>query len=171
MSTGVINCGLVNILVKLYSGCLAQQTHPSLAEDQTGTAPGVPDCPLHRAAPFALVLAYYERRGGKPTGRLRFAGHVGTGPDTRTRATLKQKLDRLARKTPPFVVKVATNEPAIWVRSELVCDVRYTEKTADCQLRHPVFIALRTDEQLEQIFRDVAEQAQAAVKKAGTSRG
>lgn len=114
----------------------------------------------------SLVLAYYERKDGKPTGRLRFAGHVGSGMDTATRAELKKKLDRLARKTSPFDERHPTNEPATWARPELVCEVRFTEKTADCQLRHPVFIALRTDKAPTDIFWDVAEPAQQAVAAA-----
>ncbi|MGV3590622.1 MAG: DNA ligase D [Gammaproteobacteria bacterium] len=114
----------------------------------------------------SLLLAYYERKNGKPTGRLRFAGHVGSGMDTETRAELKKKLDRLARKTSPFDERHPTNEPATWVKPELVCEVRFTEKTSDCQLRHPVFIALRTDKPPTEIFWDVAEPAQQAVAEA-----
>jgi bifunctional non-homologous end joining protein LigD len=114
----------------------------------------------------SLVLAYYERAKGKPTGRLRFAGHVGTGMDEATRALLKRKLDMRARKTSPFAVAPPTNEPATWAKPELVCEVRFTEKTADCQLRHPVFIALRDDKAAREIFWDVAEPAQVAVDAA-----
>ncbi len=114
----------------------------------------------------SLVLAYYERVNGKPTGRLRFAGHVGSGMDTATRALLKRRLDALARKTSPFDERHPTNEPATWAKPELVCEVRFTEKTSDCQLRHPVFIALRTDKPAEEIFWDVAEPAHKAVAEA-----
>ncbi|MEY4642777.1 MAG: hypothetical protein RLZZ227_2771 [Pseudomonadota bacterium] len=114
----------------------------------------------------SLVLAYYERKGGKSTGRLRFAGHVGSGMDTQMRALLKEKLDRLAVKAMPFAEKPKTNEPATWAKPELVCEVRYTEKTADCQLRHPVFIALRNDKSASEIFWDVAQPTQEAVKAA-----
>lgn len=114
----------------------------------------------------SLVLAYYERKGGKSTGRLRFAGHVGSGMDAATRAELKKKLDRLARKTSPFDERHPTNEPATWVKPELVCEVRFAEKTSDCQLRHPVFIALRTDKAPTEIFWDVEEPTQQAVETA-----
>lgn len=116
----------------------------------------------------SLVLAYNERANGKPTGRLRFAGHVGSGMDTDTRAQLKAKLDRRARKGSPFAERHATNEPATWVKPELVCEVRFTEKTADCQLRHPVFIALRSDKPASEIYWDVAEKTQNVIAK---SRG
>src|SRR5690606_8867578 len=56
----------------------------------------------------SLILAYYERSDGKPTGRLRFAGHVGSGLDTAMRAELKRKLDRLARKQSPFAERHPT---------------------------------------------------------------
>ncbi|MES2606136.1 MAG: non-homologous end-joining DNA ligase [Pseudomonadota bacterium] len=106
----------------------------------------------------SLVLAYYERVNGKSTGRLRFAGHVGTGMDTELRADLKEKLDKLERKTSPFDEPPATNERATWVKPELICEVRFTEKTPDCQLRHPVFVAMREDKKPNEIFWEVAEQ-------------
>jgi bifunctional non-homologous end joining protein LigD len=114
----------------------------------------------------SLILAYYERVNGKPTGRLRFAGHVGSGMDTALRAQLKKRLDQIARKDSPFDERHPTNEPATWAEPELVCEVRFTEKTSDCQLRHPVFIALRTDKPATEIFWDVAEPARKAVAAA-----
>jgi bifunctional non-homologous end joining protein LigD len=114
----------------------------------------------------SLILAYNERVNGKPTGRLRFAGHVGSGMDTAMRAQLKKKLDALVRKESPFSERHPTNEPATWAKPELVCEVRFTEKTADCQLRHPVFIALRTDKRPSEIFWDYAEPARKAVAQA-----
>lgn len=114
----------------------------------------------------SLILAYNERKHGKPTGRLRFAGHVGSGMDAATRTELKKALDKIARKDSPFSEKHPTNEAATWVKPELVCEVRFTEKTEDCQLRHPVFIAMRTDKAAAEIFWDVAEPAQKAVAQA-----
>ncbi|MES2625049.1 MAG: non-homologous end-joining DNA ligase, partial [Pseudomonadota bacterium] len=110
----------------------------------------------------SLVLGYYGTEG-KTAGKLRFAGHVGSGMDTAMRAELKQKLDKRALKKSPFAEHVPTNEPATWVKPELVCEVRYTEKTTDCQLRHPVFIGLRTDKAAHDIHWDVAQDSDVAI--------
>jgi bifunctional non-homologous end joining protein LigD len=121
----------------------------------------------------SLVLGYYGTKG-KAAGKLRFAGHVGSGMDTRIRAQLKAKLDKLAQQKSPFAERVSTNEPATWVKPVLICEVRFSEKTADCQLRHPVFIALRTDKVAKDIHWDVAQDSEAVVaatkKRATKSR-
>jgi bifunctional non-homologous end joining protein LigD len=86
--------------------------------------------------------------------------------DTATRMALKKALDKIARKDSPFDERHPTNEAATWVKPELVCEVRFTEKTADCQLRHPVFIAIRTDKPASEIFWEVSEPAKKAVAQA-----
>lgn len=113
----------------------------------------------------SLVLGYYGARGNT-AGKLRFAGHVGSGMDARMRAELKAKLDKLALAKSPFAERIPTNEPATWVKPELVCEVRYTEKTADCQLRHPVFIALRNDKPAKEIHWDMAQDSETAIATA-----
>ena len=45
----------------------------------------------------------------------------------------------------PFAEPIKTNEPAHWVRPDLVAQVRFTEWTADSKLRHPVYLGLRDD--------------------------
>ena len=111
----------------------------------------------------SLVLAYYGT-SGKTAGKLRFAGHVGSGMDTRMRAELKQKLDRLVLQKSPFAEPPSTNEVPTWVKPTLVCEVRYTEKTADCQLRHPVFVGLRSDKPADAIHWDVAQDTELVVE-------
>jgi bifunctional non-homologous end joining protein LigD len=41
-----------------------------------------------------------------------------------------------------------------WLRPELVCQVRFTEWTADGGLRHPVFLGLRDDKRPEEVVRE-----------------
>jgi len=42
-----------------------------------------------------------------------------------------------------------------WVEPRLVCEVRFTEWTADGGLRHPIFMGLRTDRKPEEVRREV----------------
>lgn len=76
---------------------------------------------------------------------LHYAGHVGTGLDAAALALL------LARMVPtgrcPFApgVPAAHARQAIWVRPDLVGEVRYTEWTPDGRLRHPSWRGLRED--------------------------
>jgi bifunctional non-homologous end joining protein LigD len=97
----------------------------------------------------ALLLgAYDDQQPGRP---LVYIGHTGTGFD-------QKELDRVftllaTRETPqsPFRERIKTNEPAHWVRPELVAQVRFTEWTADRKLRHPVYLGLRDDKRANEV--------------------
>jgi bifunctional non-homologous end joining protein LigD len=97
----------------------------------------------------ALLLgAYDDQQPGRP---LVYVGHTGTGFD-------QKELDRVfkllnTRETPqsPFRERIKTNEPAHWVRPDLVAQVRFTEWTADRKLRHPVYLGLRDDKRASEV--------------------
>ncbi|MEO6835549.1 MAG: non-homologous end-joining DNA ligase [Candidatus Tumulicola sp.] len=92
-----------------------------------------------RAGFGALLLGAYD--GGK----LRYAGHVGTGFSEKVLRELFGKLGKLARKTSPFDAPVESNMQAHWVDPKLVVEVRFTEWTRDGLLRHPVYLGERVD--------------------------
>ena len=96
----------------------------------------------------ALLLGVYEK------GALKYVGHTGTGFDQR-------ELERIwtllrARETPqsPFSTPIKTNEPAHWVRPDLVAQIKFTEWTADEKLRHPVYLGLRDDKSPREVVRE-----------------
>ena len=104
----------------------------------------------------ALLVGYYEPAGGPGPGRLRYAGKVGTGFDTRTLRELRARLDSLAvppGARPPFADPVR-EAGAHWVRPELVAQVGFTEWTHDGRLRHPRFLGLRTDKRPAEVVRE-----------------
>jgi bifunctional non-homologous end joining protein LigD len=96
----------------------------------------------------ALLLGYYDEKGG-----LQFAGHVGTGLDKRALADLKNRLDALRTDSCPFTNVPETNTPAMWVRPELVAEVKFSEWTQDGRLRIPVFLRLREDKAPAEVRR------------------
>lgn len=87
----------------------------------------------------ALILGEYER------GSLKYIGHAGTGFSGATLKSLYKKMKPLIRVTSPFEVVPKTNMPATWIEPQLICEVSYSERTRDGQLRHPVFVRLRDD--------------------------
>jgi len=87
----------------------------------------------------ALILAQYEN------GQLKYIGHTGSGMDEKMRKKVFDQLKPLVTEHHPFASKPKTNMPATWVKPELVCTVRYQEKTSEGLLRIPIFLALRTD--------------------------
>ncbi len=63
----------------------------------------------------ALLLGVYAARG-----RLRYAGHTGTGFDQKELARLWKLLESREIPASPFSERIKTNEPAHWVKPELV---------------------------------------------------
>ena len=87
----------------------------------------------------ALLLGVYEK------GKLVYTGHTGTGFDDRTLDELMAAMRPLVIGSSSFSGKVDANQPPVWVKPVLVCNVKFTEWTRDGHMRHPVFIGLRTD--------------------------
>jgi bifunctional non-homologous end joining protein LigD len=85
---------------------------------------------------------------------LLYAGSVGTGFDDKKLAAVAGKLRPLERKTAPFKAKPKTDSPAHWTSPALVAEVTFTEWTREGMLRHPVFVALRSDKDPREITRE-----------------
>ena len=86
----------------------------------------------------SLLLA--TREGGGWT----YRGKVGTGFDAAAQADIAARLAAL--KGPmPLAKRPADARGAVWVRPELLAEVRYGEVTEDGQLRHAAFLGLRED--------------------------
>lgn len=96
----------------------------------------------------ALLLGVHDEAG------LQYVGHTGTGFDQRELARVWKLLDARAAAQSPFAARIRTNEPAHWVRPELVAQVKFTEWTADGKLRHPVYLGLRDDKRPAEVVRE-----------------
>jgi bifunctional non-homologous end joining protein LigD len=58
---------------------------------------------------------------------------------------MRERLDKIERRTSPFQVAPRTNEPAHWVAPKLVVEVKFAEWTSDGRLRQPIFLGVRDD--------------------------
>lgn len=104
----------------------------------------------------AVIVGYTEPRGAREgfgalllgtyqNGELIYAGHTGTGFSNQLLSEIYEMMQPLATNKPPFIKKPQTNMPATWIRPQLVCTIRYTERTTDNMFRHPVFLGVRHD--------------------------
>jgi len=94
-----------------------------------------------RARTFgALFLGYRD-----PSGELLPAGRVGSGFDEDSLGALAARLKSLEAKHHPFAREPAVDVPVVWVKPELVAEVKFAEWTPDGSLRAPVFLRLRDD--------------------------
>jgi DNA ligase D len=80
-------------------------------------------------------------------GGLLFRGRVGGGISGASERSLLKVLEPLRSDTSPFVDELPRDDArgAIWVRPELVVEVKYGNRTPDGRLRFPRFMRLRPD--------------------------
>jgi hypothetical protein len=78
---------------------------------------------------------------------------VGTSFDEATLRDLLRLLEPLRRATSPLDEPVPrgggssrTGGASVWVEPKVVVEVKFSERTADGRLRHPVFVRVRDDE-------------------------
>ncbi|HEY5331396.1 MAG TPA: DNA ligase D [Acidobacteriaceae bacterium] len=97
----------------------------------------------------SLLLGYYR------DGKLIYAGRTGTGFTQKMRRMLKTQLhevevDRAAFERPPAEAR----RGALWVRPQLVAQVRFATWTADNLVRQAAFLGLREDKPATEVQRE-----------------
>ncbi|PZR21720.1 MAG: DNA ligase D [Flavobacterium psychrophilum] len=95
----------------------------------------------------SLLIGYYDN------GKLIYAGKVGTGFNETSLEEMHSTLKKLEITTCPFSEK--PKEPSVhWVKPDLVAQIKFTEWTEGGSMRHPVFVALRTDKKAKEVIRE-----------------
>jgi bifunctional non-homologous end joining protein LigD len=103
-----------------------------------------------RTRPFfgSLVLAVREENV------WRYIGHVGAGFSHKTLEELHGALLTLRITKSPFRGKVKDEAVTTWVKPSLVAEVKFTEWTTSGEMRHPVYLGLRTDKRAGDVIRE-----------------
>ncbi|MCY7418028.1 MAG: DNA ligase D, partial [Chloroflexi bacterium] len=99
------------------------------------------------AALGALLVATHEPSG------FRYAGEVGSGIDSRTRATLRARLDELAADA-PTVVDPPRLPGAHWVEPRIVIRAEFAEWTSDGLLRQAAFKGFEPERDPRSVSRE-----------------
>lgn len=95
---------------------------------------------------------------GIPDGEeIRYIGNCGTGFNDAGIKEFYEKLHPLETDERPFDEKIHRISKITWVKPQLVCEVWYSEWTADRHLRHPVFKGLRVDKDKEKIVMETPD--------------
>src|SRR3954454_22469069 len=103
-----------------------------------------------RTRPFFAALALAVRQNNS----WRYIGHVGAGFTHKTLEELHGKLVKLKCPKSPFPTKVKDEAVTTWVKPSLVAEVKFTEWTGSGEMRHPVYLGLRTDKRAEDVVRE-----------------
>jgi bifunctional non-homologous end joining protein LigD len=100
----------------------------------------------------SLVLAVRD----KTNKRWIYAGHVGTGFDQAALKSIYGMMQPLGTDKKPFDQKVKSENATTWLIPKLVGEVKFTEWTSESEMRHPVFLGLRTDKKAFDVIREQA---------------
>jgi bifunctional non-homologous end joining protein LigD len=87
----------------------------------------------------ALLVGYWDQD------KLHYAGHVGSGFDDKTLAQIKARFESLRSDKSPFAEKPPLHSPTVWLKPEVVAEIKFQNWTPDGYLRAPVFLRLRDD--------------------------
>jgi bifunctional non-homologous end joining protein LigD len=101
----------------------------------------------------SLAVGYYE------TGKLIYAGNVGTGFNARNLGELWSLLEPRKTSKNPFAKADKAPRGTLWVKPELVAQIKFANWTDDKKLRAPVFLGLRDDKPAADVSREVVAPA------------
>lgn len=109
----------------------------------------------------SLLLGYYQ------DGRLVYAGRTGTGFDRKMRALLRRRLDELQQAKTPFDRPPAeAKKDAVWVKPELVVEVRFATWTAGGNVRQAAFLGIREDKRPGEVVRESPQSVPRSAREA-----
>ena len=97
----------------------------------------------------ALVLAV------RTDSTWRYVGRAGTGFDEEMLRSLYEKMQPLKTQAKPLNVQVKGEAHTTWLRPRLVGEVKFTEWTTSGEMRHPVFLGLRSDKKATAVIREM----------------
>lgn len=112
----------------------------------------------------ALILGNYI------DGKLQYCGHAGTGFSNRTLDSLYKEFTLLIVEKCPFDEVPETNTDPVWLKPQLVCEIKFTEKTQDGMFRHPVFKGLRIDKEKKDVKKQALEEQKSPVEPPAKSK-
>ena len=97
----------------------------------------------------ALLLGFHH-----DSGKLQYAGKVGSGLNEKTLAELLSVLKKLSTRASPFAAKPPMAGKPHWVKPTLVADVSFAEWTNTGRIRHGVFCGLLDEEESQASLPD-----------------
>jgi bifunctional non-homologous end joining protein LigD len=99
----------------------------------------------------SLALGFHDEDG-----KLAYAGNVGTGFDERTLQDLWKRLQPLVTDKSSLERGDKIPRGTVWVRPELIAQVKFANWTDEARLRAPVYLGLRNDKPAVEVTREVS---------------
>ena len=152
--------GLEGLVAKLESSPYESRRSPNwlkikLTSQQEFVIGG---CTPGEREPFgSLAVGFFDE------GKLRYAGNVGTGFTDKILRDLWTRLEPLVSEKRPFAKAEGIPKGTVWVKPELVAQVKFANWTGEKRLRAPVYLGLRNDKPPEEVIREAAVIRESAV--------
>lgn len=105
----------------------------------------------------ALLLGVYEND------ELVYIGHTGGGFDEQLLHDVYARMEPLAQEKCPFKKAPKPNASVTWIKPKLVCEISFSEWTAEGIARQPIFQGLRMDKKPKEIKKEMPEKAPRAI--------
>jgi bifunctional non-homologous end joining protein LigD len=99
----------------------------------------------------SLLIAQHE------AGALVYKGRVGTGFNDAAQRSLHSRFARLKRVKPPVCNPEKAEGRPVWLKPELVAEIRFAEYTSENVVRQASFIGLREDKPASQVQPEVSQ--------------
>ena len=100
----------------------------------------------------SLILAVRDGNNWK------HIGAAGTGFDERTLKEVYNRLKPLKQKKSPFNKEIKYKRNIVWVKPELVCEIKFQEWTGSDKVRQAVFLGLREDKSAREVNKETPEE-------------
>ena len=98
----------------------------------------------------SLLLAIYDIQEKE----LRFAGHTGSGFDFGQLNEIYSKLQQMKIERCPAKYIPYTNREPVWIRPELVAEIKFSGWTKEKIMRSPIFLRFREDKRPEECIME-----------------
>lgn len=123
----------------------------------------------------AIICGYTAPRGGRKkfgalilgvfdNDKLKYIGHTGGGFTDQSLEEVFSRMEGLETKKVPFEKVPKTNMPVIWLKPQLVCEVKFQEWTSDGIMRQPIFLGLRSDKNIKEVHREIPDARENALR-------
>ncbi|HEV7622389.1 MAG TPA: DNA ligase D, partial [Flavisolibacter sp.] len=100
----------------------------------------------------SLILGIYKNN------LLQYIGQTGTGFTAAMQKELNKKFKPLILENCPFKKIPDINSPVIWLKPELLCEIKYTELTKEGVMRHASFMGIREDKTAREFNIEIKEE-------------
>lgn len=100
----------------------------------------------------SLLIGTYDK-----SGKLNYAGHVGTGFNEESLAQMAALLKKYPASASPFLQKPPGIKHITWVQPKIIIEVAFSEWTKEGILRHPSFKGVRKDKPPKQVIRETPD--------------